>query len=243
MSSVFHRQAKKLLGTFEIPEEFKIWATEWKEKPSKHYPRLPHIPLPPTSPPSLTLGETLVRRSSYRRYEKTQALSLADLSKVLQYTAGTKDRDLTDLYRRYYPSGGALYPLELYIATEGNDEMEAGIYHYHVGTHSLAFLAGQNVFDQLRRALTYDFSKLAPTFIFITCVWEKNFQKYRDFGYPAVMLEAGHLAENLLLAAAAEDIKTCPSAGFLIDEVSAALDIDPFQEAPVHLVLLGKPKV
>ncbi len=240
LSALFHRQSKKLLGTFDVPEEYRTLPLGWKEVVSKSYPRLPRISLPHTPSPSLPLGEALVRRTSYRDYQHAKPPTLTELATILKYSAGAKDRNITNWYRRFYPSGGGLYPLEIYIATEGGGDLNEGLYHYHVGSHSLEVLGGAETLQEIRESLTYAFSKTAPTLLLITCVWGKNFNKYRDFGYPAVLLEAGHLAQNLILTATSAGVRTCPSAGFLIDETSAALDINPLTEGPVHLLLMGK---
>jgi len=133
-----------------------------------------------------------------------------------------------------------LYPLEIYVATGENGELSAGLYHYDVEGHALEQLGGAALFEEIRTNLTWDFSTKAPAFLIVTAVWERNFKKYRDFGYPIVLLEAGHLGQNIQLVATSLGLKSCPLAGFITEDLSKSLDIDPKFEAPIHMVAIAE---
>lgn len=205
----------------------------------KTYPRFANYPLPKPSTLSTGLEAALRERRSFRSYERTASVSLQNLSTLLQHAGGIPPA--RNGGGRTYPSGGALYPLEIYLAHQGSSDLPAGLYHYDVRRHALEQLGGADRFEEARASLTWEFSKKAPTVLILTAVWERNFKKYQEFGYPLVLLEAGHLGQNVQLVATALGLASCPLAGFLIDELSKALDIDPLFEAPVHVVALAQP--
>ncbi|MGE6755513.1 SagB family peptide dehydrogenase [Rossellomorea sp. NPDC071047] len=101
-------------------------------------------------------------------------------------------------YRRFAPSGGALYPNELYIYLK-LDDLPDGIYHYDVAHHRLVLLREGNVDSYLERALgnRCDISTCFGTAFVSTRFW-KNFFKYNNFSYRLQGLDAGVLKGQLL---------------------------------------------
>lgn len=243
LSKLFHAHAKRLLRNHGVPEDLLRWPVAWSTVFYKSYARLPQIKLPETTGPRTLLTEALSERYSEQDFANLKAPSLEEFSTLLRHAAGIRSKHTSNSIehaQRTYPSGGARYPLEVYVATKGSETMETGLYHYHVPTHSLEQLGGADLYEAICRSTTYEFAKTAPAFLIITSVWERNFDKYRDFGYPIIMIETGHLGQNLLLMATALGIKTRPLAGFRYDELAAALDIEIINEAPVHFIVLGK---
>ncbi len=241
IGKLFHTYAKGLLKKMRTPSDPKSWPESWKTIEYKEYPRFPRIPLPDPILPPTTLYEALQKRRSNRDFENSIPLTLSELSTILQFGGGIrKAESSTEAQLRFYPSGGARFPLELYIGTIGNHELSGGIYHYHVPTNSLEQLVDSSYYETLRKQLTYPFAKIAPMVLIVTSIWGRNFRKYGDFGYPLVNLEAGHLGQNIQLLSASLNVKTCPYAGYHVDDIAEILDIKTELEAPVHMVLMGK---
>lgn len=239
LSTLYHRFSKHILVKgFGISWDENEWKTDVRDIQYKKYLRLENFKLPPPGELKGELREALEKRHSAESYENNRPLSLADLSTLLHYAAGQKRKEGS---RRFYPSGGARYPLELYIATRANDALPEGLYHYRVTDHSLEKLGGAARFAQMIESLTYPFSKKAPTHLIFTAIWERNFSRYRDFGYPLVLLEAGHLGQNVQLLAANLGLNARPFAGFYLEDLASVLDIEPTIEAPLHTIALGKP--
>lgn len=231
----FHRQARRAIrairrGVFPPPL-------------FKEYPRMPETLLEEPSMPPHTLPDLLEHRRSFRSFEHAQGLTKAQISTILAYGFRKRRGEGPDgEFRGYYPSSGARYPLECYLAIVKQREggLEPGLYHYNPISHSLrTLLPGTETKELLESALTYRFSKLAPAFIFITATWQRNLIKYKDFGYPLILMEAGHASQNVLLVAEAHGVKTCSLAGFHQDETCRLLDVDGIVEAPIHLIALG----
>jgi SagB-type dehydrogenase family enzyme len=65
--------------------------------------------------------------------------------------------------------------------------------------------------------------------------------KYGERSYRFALLEAGHIAQNLLLAATAEGVAALPVGGFVEDKLNALLGLNGRDEFAVYLILLGCP--
>jgi SagB-type dehydrogenase family enzyme len=172
----------------------------------------------------------------------TKTLTLDEFSTILYYTAGVKPFfGRWNEVRRFYPSGGARYPLELYLLIQRVDGITPGIYHYNVKDHILEELStNKEDIESLKDGLYYPWSREAAVACFITAVWERNFMKYEDRGYRIVLIEAGHMAHNLALTAAALNIGCCNSVGFHNEHIDETLDIEHEDEDSLCLALLGK---
>lgn len=101
-------------------------------------------------------------------------------------------------YRRFVPSGGALYPSECYIymKTAGISE---GIYHYDVAHHRLVLVREGHFDSYLARALG-NRCDMPACFgaVFVTTMFWKNFFKYHNFAYRLQGLDAGVLMGQAL---------------------------------------------
>jgi SagB-type dehydrogenase family enzyme len=74
-----------------------------------------------------------------------------------------------------------------------------------------------------------------------TAIFQRTAIKHGPRGYRFALLEAGHAAENILLAAAAMGLGTLPWGGYLDDKLNALLGVDGVDETAVHCVLIGTP--
>lgn len=191
------------------------------------------IPLPP---PDLIgvmpLEEALSNRRSTRGFQDTP-LTDAHIGQLLWAAQGiTHPSGL-----RTAPSAGALYPLEIYAATQD------GLFHYRPHTHSLEKLLEHDPRPALYQAALRQNSVLeAPLVILISAVFERTAQKYGEARTPQyVYLEAGHAAQNILLQAVALDLDAVPIGAFHEDQISQALALPPNQTL-LYLIPVGHPE-
>lgn len=137
--------------------------------------------------------------------------------------------------KRTAPSAGALYPLELLVATAGS------LRRYVSRGHLM-----QQVVQEDRRAAIasatggQDAAVLAPTLFVVTGVVERTADKYGDRAERYVMLEAGHACQNLLLEASALGLGAVPIGSFDDDLLRAAVEA-PEGELPLYVVPVGHP--
>jgi len=145
---------------------------------------------------------------------------------------------------RTAPSAGALYPVETYVCAVRVEGVVPGVYHWElpeerlaaVGRRpDLAAVACQACLDQPMVA------QAAVTFIW-SAVWGRSAQKYGDRALRYAYLDAGHLAENLHLAATALGLGACMVGAFLDDEMNALVGVDGDEESVIYAACVGKPR-
>ena len=184
----------------------------------------------PTLDGQISLEEALAQRRSIRQYTRGE-LTTAQIGQLLWAAQGiTHDRGF-----RTAPSAGALYPLELSVATAD------GVWRYDPEGHQL-FAPGhsdvrQDLYDA---ALRQEAVLLAPAVFCIAAVYERIEQKYGvDRGPRYVHLEAGHAAQNLLLQAVALDLGAVPIGAFEDERVQKVLSL-PSDHQPLYLIPVGR---
>ncbi len=202
----------------------------------KKYPRMKRIPLPDVTLPDATITEVLRTRRCAEYGEIAFDITFKDYAALFSMTL--KQHENTN--HRPYPSGGGLYPIETYLLTPVFDSQPGGVFHYNPSEHALEYLwplkdsAGFR--KLLPRAEPLEFSAL----LVFTSVWDRSSAKYGDYTYPFGLLEAGHMSQNILLAATALGIAARPMAGFNDGALIDNLDVDPDYEQPIHTVTLSK---
>lgn len=144
--------------------------------------------------------------------------------------------DLMQSYRRFAPSGGALYPNELYVylKVEG---LSAGVYHYDVAHHRLVLLRKGNFDSYIARALgnRCDMSACFGT-VFISTMFWKNFFKYHNFACRLQGLDAGVVIGQLLEVAKRFGFATGVYFQFLDRAINYLLGLSE-QEESVYAVI------
>ncbi len=184
----------------------------------------------PRATGDVSLEETLARRRSVRQYTNEQ-LTPEDISQLLWAAQGIT----CDWGGRTAPSAGALYPLEVYVATP------EGLCHYLPDGHRVEALAGEDLRPALARAgLDQDAIQDAPAVFVIAAVYARTAGKYGDRAERYVKLEAGHVGQNLLLQAVALGLGGVPIGAFHDDQVQRALDL-PADHEPLYLIPVGHP--
>jgi SagB-type dehydrogenase family enzyme len=193
---------------------------------------LPPVDLPAEALGEMRFGDVLAARAS-RRPAAPAMLPLGAVSTV----AGAAYRAANG--RRPVPSGGALYPLELYICAVAVDGVEPGAYHYHPYRHRLHRLRAIERSD-MRRCLVDDElgDRLAALLVITGMFWRARF-KYGLRGYRFALLEAGHVMQNAVLAAAALGVPAVPLGGFFDREVDGLVGADSLNEASLYVLALG----
>jgi SagB-type dehydrogenase family enzyme len=185
------------------------------------------------------LERTIAARRSIRAFSCVP-LNLDELARLLFFTYGRTDRDGR---LRAVASGGALYPLELYVVALKVDGLDPGVYHYGVETNALDVVKTGDCLAALKdvvhwQGLDIDNASLAMV---VTAAFRRNTIKYLDRGYRMILMEAGEAAQNLCLIATSMDLGACLLGGFNDDLLSELLDIDGLEEAPLLTMVVGRP--
>jgi SagB-type dehydrogenase family enzyme len=199
------------------------------------------IPLP--RPAESALTELLGQRNSCREFT-TREMPLAHASALLAASYGTiapaRFAGQTAFLRRTVPSAGGLFPLELYAFTQRVQGLEDGLYHYDVVAHSLHQLQRTNLWPTLEPIFyTYPFMKDANLVIAMAAVFLRTQKKYGPRGYRYMLMEAGHVAQNLSLRAIELGLATLCMGGFLDSVLNRLLGLEPREEGVIYTVAAG----
>lgn len=217
---------------------------DWRKKPGpyKTYPDAAKMKLPaPKRAEGMSIWEAIGRRRSVRDFRKIP-LSAAALSQVLWASQGVT-RVMGEYALRAAPSAGALYPVETYLSIHMVEGIEQGIYHYNVREHELEVLRTGDFRAALAgAALDQDFLAEAAVVFAWTAVFARSKWKYKERAYRYVYLDAGHIAQNVALAAVALGLGSCQVAALYDDEVNAVLGVDGEDESIVYMTALGHPQ-
>jgi SagB-type dehydrogenase family enzyme len=212
----------------------------WDGQPERYktYPHAESIELPnPRGFQGLSLETAIVTRRSQRDYTNAP-LGLVNLSRLLYLAQGITQ---SEYELRAVPSAGALYPLELYAIVHRAEGLAAGIYHYAVQTHKLERLqTGDFRLAIVTAGLGQDFLGQANVCLVISAVFQRTRWKYHERTYRYVLMEAGHLGQNLYLAATALGLGVCAIGAFLDDPLNQLLQLDGQQEAALYIVSVGQ---
>lgn len=207
----------------------------------KIYPNpLARIELPPpVSEGGRGIWTVLRERSSIRDYAP-DPLTLDEVSQLLWASQGIT-REGGEWQFRTAPSAGALYPIETYLGVNRVQGLAPGLYHYEVRNHRLAFLRQDEFIGQslTRAALGQTMCTRAAVVFVWTAVLARSVRKYGERAYRYIYLDAGHIGQNLYLAATALGLGCCAVGAFFDDEVNAVLDIDGREETAVYMATIG----
>ncbi|MFI9821082.1 SagB/ThcOx family dehydrogenase [Streptomyces sp. NPDC052013] len=201
-------------------------------------PSRPLIPLPDPAPVDAALTEVIGARRSAETFGRGE-LALPVLSGMLQHAY--RVRLVQGWPRRPVPSGGALYPLDLYVIAQRVEGLRSGLHHYDPFRHALTRVREVDHETLHLATLQPEMARdAAAMLVTAASFWRSRF-KYGQRALRFCLLEAGHLEQNLLLLATAYGLSARPIGGFLDDDFTVAMDYDGVNEAPLYVTLVGRP--
>ena len=184
-------------------------------------------------------------RRSRRNYKK-DPLSIEELSFLLWSTQGVKDiivrHDKAYATLRTVPSGGARHPFETYLLIFDVAGLKAGIYRYIATKHKLLFLfSEQNLREKIIEAtLGQKFTgESAAVFVWSVIPYRSEW-RYSIAAHKTMLLDAGHVCQNLYLACEAINAGTCAIAAYDQKKMDELLRLDGQDEFVVYLAPVGK---
>ena len=183
----------------------------------------------PRASGSMSVEEALTRRRSVRAFALAP-LAETDLATLLWAAQGQTDHASGG---RTAPSAGALYPLEVYVATAD------GLFHYAPAAHALERIGDSDLRPALAHAaLDQEAPLRAPAVIVIVGHAARTRTRYGDRAERYVAMEAGHAAQNVLLEATALGLGAVPIGA--VDERLAREALGLGDDAtPLYLVPVG----
>ncbi len=200
-----------------------------------------HLPLvgpevidlpPPEFGGGMCLAEALAHRRSHRVFGYRDP-SIAEVAQLCWAAQGITDGELG---LRAAPSAGATYPVALFVVAP------AGVYRYEPSEHRLRRVVSGDVRERLQTAAD-DQSCVGESRVCLVLAAQPDAiaARYgRRRGWRYALLEAGHVAENILLQAAALGLVGVPVGAFEDRQVADVLGLPPGVH-PVYLLPIGAP--
>jgi SagB-type dehydrogenase family enzyme len=202
--------------------------------PSPNIRETIHLPEPKLDG-TISVEHALQNRRSVRRF-KNEPLTLSELSQLLWAAQGIN----TPRGFRTAPSAGALFPIELYVASGNVTELPAGIYKYNYRNHSLTQSVGGDQRTELSQAALNQASiARAPLVLLFCAVYERVTRTYGQRGIQYVFMEIGHAAQNVCLQAVALGLGSVVIGAFRDTDVKRIAQLAEDEQA-TYIVPVGK---
>jgi len=180
-------------------------------------------------------------RTSVRDYQQLP-ISLLELSFLLWCTQGVKQVLGDKATLRTVPSAGARHAFETYLLINHVEGLKPGLYRFLALEHKLAAvnMAG-NIAEEISNACLRQKIVInsAVTFIWAADAGRMTW-RYGDRGYRYLHLDAGHICQNLYLAAQVIGCGACAIAAFDDEELNSVVGIDGEKQFVVYVGTVGK---
>jgi SagB-type dehydrogenase family enzyme len=219
----------------EMREQIEAYEYDWSRLTRRTYPGHPRVTLPS---PRARLWGSLDKVMQRRRSRRDLGPALPEapkLARMLKFSHGlTGDGGAGPV-----PSAGGLQALELYLVVFSNGWLAAGVYHYDRDGHHLSRLvegAGRENWVDLVPSLRD--APQAPLLFVLVGNQARVSEKYGDRAARFLLLEAGHLMQNLMLQAQSVDLSVLPCGAVLEAAVAQALKL-PREDAVLYVAAAG----
>jgi len=182
--------------------------------------------------------ETAIKHRRTIRSFTPKPLSLEQCSQLFWAAQGiTEDRG----FKRAAPSGGALYPMDIYAVVGENcvKGLESGVYHYDPKSHAVSLVSKGDLRNKVAgAALSQMWMATAPLNILITAEYYRITNKYGKRGVRYAIIEAGHIGQNILLQSEAMGLGAGIVGAFNDEKVRQVINIHPNHE-PLLILPVG----
>ena len=181
-------------------------------------------------------------RTSLRKYSQ-EALTLKELGYLLWATQGVKEVHKSKQFTlRTVPSAGARHPFETYVLINNVEGLVQGLYRYLALEHALILVNDDPSINKIITEGCFGQKQVANSAV--TFCWAadiaRTYWRYSERSYRYVLLDAGHVCQNLYLAAESIGSGVCAIAAFDDDGMDAALGLDGIHQFTVYIASLGK---
>jgi len=230
---IYERESDQTLGV-PRPDAIKVRSGEIISLPAIGTLKMPEMPL----------AKAIEQRRSVRKYSAVP-LKQEELSFLLWASSWARDFRSTEQMEitfRNVPSAGSRHPLETFLDIRRVEGIKPGLYYYHPVKHCLI------LYDNSPEIATkiYEgcmFQEMIPTaavnFI-LTAVPYRTVWRYGQRGYRYLYLDAGHIGQNIHLAAEAIDAGACMIGAFLDEAMNDAIGLDGIDEFVIYIASVGK---
>ena len=185
----------------------------------------------------VSLERAIKQRRTVRSFAD-KPLTVGQLSQILWAAQGITDNRGQ---KRAAPSGGALYPIDVYsvVGKNGVRDFAQGVYHYDPSHHSIEKIVDTDARQDVAMAsLRQMWMAAAPVILVLTAEYSRITIKYGERGKRYAMIEGGHIGQNIFLQCQALGLCAGIVGAFYDTEVARAVNTQKNHE-PLIIMPLG----
>lgn len=228
--------------SFQAPKM--IYSKDYKE--DSNYPVVAKVPLlEETKDTGYSLYSALMERRTSWSFQRA-TMTDDEILMFLAYSFGVSDKEQNT---KTYPSGGRMYPVEIYLIPNISIQQSSKIFskdkvfRYNVVTRDIEIMADGNInlLDSLTSSTDIGTMTFADTQFLICLVGNYTHinEKYHSLTYRLIQMELGHIGQNIMLTAAMLKLNTVPLGGFFEDRVNRYLNIDGITKQTLYIFAAG----
>jgi len=189
----------------------------------------------------VTVQSAIDNRRSRRKFRR-ETISLTELSFLLWATQGIRQQIDSGHALRTVPSAGARHALETYLAVLNVDGLDTGFYRYLPSSHSLLVerlddLAGQRI---ARASFNQTWMADASVVFLWSAIPYRMEWRYGLAAHKVILLDAGHVCQNLYLACEAIEAGTCAVAAYDQEQMDRILGLNGNDEFIIYTAAVGR---
>lgn len=180
-------------------------------------------------------------RKSHRVYTGEE-FSLLQLSYLLWCTQGIKEiRGRSYATLRTVPGGGARHPFECYMAVRKVSGLEPGLYHYLPMRHEIEYIGGiENMEETISVSLCEQaWAAKASVVFYYSTVFYRAEWRYGIHAHVPMLIDSGHITQNLYLALTSLGLGGCAIAAVDQDTANRMFSLDGKEETIFYAMSAG----
>jgi SagB-type dehydrogenase family enzyme len=235
-------KANLTIETDWVSDQMKGQAMPPNQKAFDPAAELISLPKPdPSVPKKPDIMTCIADRKSRRKFNE-ENLTLEELSYLLWATQGVRHGLPTGRHYRTVPSAGSRHSFETYLVIQHVEGLKSGVYRYLPFDHKLVFLFTTENLPEKMTALSSGqpfVGNCAVCFIWSSIPYRMEW-RYGFHSERVILMDVGHVCQNLYLAAESLGCGTCGVAAYEQDELDKFLGLDGKDEFVIYLAPVGK---
>ena len=202
-------------------------------------------------PDDITCGDAPLRKVINQRRSRREytdgSFTNEELSFLLWCTQGISAYSKYDsgeiaYHLRTVPSGGARHPFETYLVINRVEGISPGLYRFLAVEHKLMLIREADDVSAAVRKASYGQKHIgdaAVVFVWAAIPYRTEW-KYGYISHRMIAMEAGHICQNLYLAAESIGAGVCANLGYHQDAVDKLIGVDGKDEFAIYVASTGK---
>ncbi len=211
------------------------------EKPCNDNTMIFQLPNPHDAKIILRDVVALIEGRKSRRKFLDRPITLAQLSFLLWATQGNRENSQLRRTLKTVPSAGARHPFETYVLSLKIDGLPQGVWRYLPQKHALVLESEIHNLAELatHAALGQRFVGESAAVLIWAALPYRTEWRYGSRSAKVILLDAGHICQNLYIACEALNLGTCAIAAYSQKNFDELLQLDGQNEFVTYLAPVG----